>query len=64
MTLWKVDKYYNKEDKIKYIATPYSMKGYIHCCWMWYGFKGLKNCYLFEKQARRKANKLNKENRT
>ena len=61
MTLWMVNKRYDKNDNIYYDVDPYSLKGHLYCCWKWYGFKGLKNCYLFKKQAQRKANKLNKE---
>ena len=60
MTLWKVEKYYDKKDNIYYDVTPYSLKGHLYCCWQWYGWKGLKNCYLFHKQAVKRADKLNK----
>lgn len=60
MTLWKVDKYYfNNSDTPTYEVMPYSLRGHLSCCWKWYGFKGLKWCYLFKKQAERKASKLN-----
>lgn len=59
MTLWKVNKYYTSDDTIKYAATSYDLKGHLKCCWKWYGFKGLKWCYLFKYQAKRKARKLN-----
>ena len=58
MTLWKVDKYHLFDD-IVYVATPYSLRGHLKCCWKWYGIKGLKWCYLFKKQAEYKAKKLN-----
>lgn len=60
MTLWKVDKYYDKNDNIAYRILPYDLKGHLKCCWKWFGFKGLKWCYLFKKHAERKARKLNK----
>ena len=60
MTLWKVDKYYDRNDKIYYDVMPYDLRGHLKCCLKWYGFKGLKWCYLFKKQAERKAEKLNK----
>lgn len=60
MTLWKVDKYYDRNDNIYYDVMPYNLRGYLKCCLKWYGFKGLKWCYLFKKQAERKVEKLNK----
>lgn len=60
MTLWKVDKHYDRNDNIRYDVMPYSLRGHLKCCLKWYGFKGLKWCYLFKKQAERKAEKLNK----
>lgn len=59
MTLWKVEKCFTKEDEIKYSVHPYDLKGYLKACIEWHGIKGLKWCYLFEKQAERKARKLN-----
>ena len=61
MTLWKVNKHYDKNDNIYYNIMPYNLKGYLKCCWRWYGLKGLKWCYLFEKQAEHKARKLNNQ---
>lgn len=60
MTLWKVDKYYDRNDNIYYDVMPYNLQGHLQCCLKWYGFKGLKWCYLFKKQAERKVEKLNK----
>lgn len=60
MTLWKVDKYYYRNDNIYYDVMPYNLRGHLKCCWKWYGIKGLKWCYLFKKQAEHKAKKLNK----
>jgi hypothetical protein len=62
MTLWKVDKYYhnNNDDVPVYEVSPYHLRGHLQCCLKWYGIKGLKWCYLFKKQAERKAKKLNK----
>ena len=59
MTLWKVDKYYDRNDKIYYDVMPYNLRGHLKCCLKWYGLKGLKWCYLFKKQAEHKAMKLN-----
>ena len=59
MTLWKVHKYYDKNDNIHYDIMSYNLKGHLKCCCRWYGLKGLKWCYLFEKQAKNKARKLN-----
>ena len=61
MIIWKVDKHYSSDDTFKYMPIAYDLKGYLKCCWKWYGLKGLKWCYLFEKQAERKAIKLNKQ---
>lgn len=65
MTLWKVKKCYfnydNDVSEIAYVILPYDLKGHLKCCFEWYGIKGLKWCYLFEKQAKRKADKLNKQ---
>lgn len=63
MTLWKVKKCYVNNDEILHIVMPYSLFGHLGCCFKWYGLKGLKWCYLFKKQAIRKANKLNKLNK-
>ena len=61
MTLWKVDKYYlNNSDIPRYKVMPYNLRGHLSCCKKWYGFKGLKHCYLFKIQAEHKARKLNK----
>lgn len=60
MTLWKVHKYYDRNDNTYYDVMPYDLRGHLKCCLKWYGFKGLKWCYLFKKQAERKARKLNK----
>ena len=60
MTLWKVGKYYHNSNVPVYEIAPYNLRGYLKCCWKWYGIKGLKWCYLFKKQAEYKANKLNK----
>lgn len=59
MTLWKVNKYYFNNSTPTYEVMPYNLKGHLKCCWKWYGFKGLKWCYLFKKQAEYKARKLN-----
>lgn len=59
MTLWKLYKYYDRNDNIYYDVMPYNSLGHLKCCLKWYGFKGLKWCYLFKKQAERKAMKLN-----
>lgn len=62
MTLWKVDKhYFNNSEKPTYEVVPYSLRGHLSCCRKWYGIKGLKWCYLFKKQAERKAKELNKQ---
>lgn len=58
MTLWKVDKYYDKNDNICYRVLPYNLKGHLLCCLKWYGLKGLKWCYLSKKRAEQKAVKL------
>ena len=63
MTLWKVHKYYDENDDVYYDTMPYDFQGHLKCCWKWYGFKGLKWCYLFQGQAERKARKLNKQNK-
>lgn len=60
MKLWKVDKYYHNSNVPVYGVMPYDLQGHLKCCWKWYGIKGLKWCYLFKKQAERKAKKLNK----
>ena len=61
MTLWKVHKYYDKNDNVYYDVMPYNLRGYLKCCLKWYKLKGLKWCYLFKKQAERKAMILNKQ---
>lgn len=58
MTLWKVCKHFYS-DKSIYDVLPYNLKGHLKCCWKYYGFRGLKGCYLFKKRAERKAAKLN-----
>lgn len=60
MTLWKVNKYYNKQDKIYYEVSPYNFIGHLKCCFKWYGWKGLRWCYLFKWQAELKAKNLTK----
>lgn len=60
MTLWKVDKFYDTNDNIYYEVVPYGFKGHLECCWKWFGLRGLKWCYLSKKQAKNKANKLNR----
>lgn len=60
MTLWKVDRYFRNGNGIIFKAIPYDLNGHLKCCFKWYGIKGLKWCYLFKKQAERKARKLNK----
>lgn len=58
MTLWKVCKsYYN--NTLVYEVYPYNLQGHLMCCLKWYGFSGLKRCYLSKKQAECKARKLN-----
>lgn len=59
MTLWKVDRYYHNSNTPTYEVMPYNFRGHLYCCWKWYGFKGLKWCYLFKKQAENKAKRLN-----
>ena len=61
MTLWTVHKYYDRNDNVYYDVMPYNLRGHLSCCLKWYGFKGLKWCYLFEWQAERKVRKLNKQ---
>jgi len=63
MTLWKVDVlYHNENNNIPvYTVLPYHFRGHLICCWRWYGIKGLKWCYLFKKQAERKAKRLNQK---
>ena len=62
MKFWKVCKhFYINQDKPTYDVLPYKFLWYLRCCWKWYGFKGLKWCYLFKWQANRKAKKLNNE---
>lgn len=61
MTLWKVHKYYDKNDNVYYDVSPYNLRGHLNCCLKWYGFKGLKWCYLFKWRAECKARKLNKQ---
>ena len=62
MTLWKVCKhFYINSDRPTYDVLPYNLNGHLKCCWKWYGIKGLKWCYLFKKQADKKAKKLNDE---
>lgn len=60
MTLWRVFRCYLSDDTIKYVVVPHDLIGHLKCCCKWSGFKkGLKWCYLFKKQAERKARKLN-----
>jgi hypothetical protein len=60
MTLWKVVKhFYINSDAPTYEVLPYNLKGHLICCWKWYGWKGLKWCYLFKKCAEHKAAELN-----
>ena len=59
MTLYKVCSYYDKYDTLRYEVIPYDLIGHLKCCFKWYGLKGLKYCYLFRKQAERKAEELN-----
>lgn len=62
MTLWKVDKFYfNNSNTPTYEVMPYHLRGYLICCWKWYGIKGLKWCYLSKRLAKYKARKLNKK---
>ena len=64
MTLYKVDKcYLGSNYAPTYVVLPYNLRGHLKCCIKWYGFKGLKWCYLFKKQAERKAKELNKMTR-
>ena len=63
MTLWKVNRYYRNDDKPVFEAMPYNLRGHLICCCKWYGFKGLKWCYLFKKQAENKAKRLNERNK-
>ena len=58
MTLWKVNRYFHNDIQV-YEAAPHNLKGYLYCCWRWWGIKALRHCYLFKWQAERKANKLN-----
>lgn len=60
MTLWKVCKHYHNSNTPIFEAIPYNLRGHLICCLKWYGIKGLKWCYLFEKQAENKAKKLNR----
>jgi hypothetical protein len=61
MCWYKVQKFYNKDDNSYYDVLPYSFWGHIDCCIRWYGWKGLKRCYLSKKKATRVATKLNIE---
>jgi hypothetical protein len=60
MTLWKVVKCYRSGSDVPvYEVLPYNLYGHLKCCYLWYGFKGLKWCYLSKKHAERMAKKLN-----
>lgn len=59
MTLYKVYSYYDKYDTLRHEVVPYDLTGYLKCCFKWYGIDGLKHCYLFRKQAEKKAEELN-----
>ena len=62
MTLWKVSKHYLSNDNHPtYLVTPHDFCGYIKCCRKWFGLRGLSDCYLFKKQAKNKADRLNKQ---
>lgn len=62
LKLYRVDKhFYITSDKPYYDVAPYHLWGHLKCCWKYYGWNGLKWCYLFKWQADRKAKKLNSE---
>lgn len=59
MTLWKVCKhFYINSDRPVYDVAPYNLIGHLKCCWKWYGWNGLKWCYLSKRRAERKAAEL------
>lgn len=58
---WKVNKYYYNSDTPTYEVAPYNFIGHLRCCWKWYGFNGLKWCYLSKRKAEQVATKLNKQ---
>lgn len=60
MMIWKVCKHYHNSNVPIYEVLPFDSSGYLTSCFKWYGFKALRWCYLFKKQAERKADKLNK----
>lgn len=60
MSIWLVRKFYDKNDNPYYEAHPHSFWGHIKCCVKWYGWKGLKRCYLSEKKATKVAEKLSR----
>ena len=60
MTLWKVCKhFYINSDRPIYDVMPYHFWGHLKCCWKWYGWSGLKKCYLIKKRAELEAARLN-----
>lgn len=59
MTIWKVCKLYHNCNTPVYEVLPHDFRGHLECCLKWYGFKGLRWCYLSKKQAEKKAKKLN-----
>lgn len=61
MTLWKVHRYYDKNDEIYYDVVPYDFFGHIKCCIKWYGLQGLKYTYLSKKKAEKIAYVLTTE---
>ena len=61
MTLWKVTRhFYINSDTPVYDVMPYNLVGHLKCCWKYYGWSGLKWCYLLKWQADKKAEKLNR----
>jgi hypothetical protein len=61
MTLWKVVVCYPNNDKPMFVVLPYDLIRHLRCCFKWYGLNGLKWCYLFCRQAEKKAEKLNRD---
>lgn len=61
MTLWKVHKFYGKEDKEYYEVLPYALFGYIEWGWKMHRWKMFKNVFLTERGAEKRAMKLNKQ---
>lgn len=63
MTVWKVDKGYMKNNKVRYYVMPYDLKGTIHSQLKFYGLRSLieffKLCRLTENSAKKLANKMN-----